>query len=144
MLSVTFVTRYTTSLLSALYKTKRMQECQMMRDQNGDVINAKMEKPLRTTTFHYHVIVDDNPQTTQQQKQQRDEDSDVFDSLKRFKNSLSLDETIEIKNVPNDNSHPNEVIKTIAVNVEINDSDISDSYQLKKSHKVIVEIATLN
>lgn len=57
-----------------------------------------------------------------------------------------ISKNIEIKNIPNDNLHPNTMIKTIAasLNVKVNDCDISNSYHLKKSQKIIVEFATLN
>lgn len=54
--------------------------------------------------------------------------------------------SVEIKNVPNKNLSPDEVIKNLAdsLNINLQDSDIDNCYEIKKNNKIVVEFCSLN
>lgn len=57
-----------------------------------------------------------------------------------------LNKSIEIKNVNNSMLDATYVIKTIAasINVKLNDTDIGNAYNIKRSNKTIIEFTTVN
>lgn len=73
-----------------------------------------------------------------------------INEMDRRINSLEqqlLNNSIEIKNIQNKNMSANDVVKTIAanVNVEITEDDISNAYSLKRDDtKIIVEFSSIN
>lgn len=117
--------------------------------QNEVKINSKQLTGIQTTL---NIITNTLSTLTSQVEEiciNNNEKEKQIQDMERRINDLEqqlLNKSIEIKNVPNDNAHPHDVVKAIAnsLNVELNDSHISDSYILKKSQKVIIEFATLN
>lgn len=139
--SVCFLNKTLTADISDLKTTVQNMATEIK--QNNET-NSRVESALNlitntlsTLTSQVNSLIDSNKE---KEKQMVDMNKRIDDLEQQV-----LSKNIEIKNIPNDNIQPNDVVKTIAssLNVEVNDGDISNSYHLKKSQKMIVEFTTL-
>lgn len=122
-----------------------MLELSTTINQNNVQINTNIQTALSTITNSLTTL---SSQVKELCESNKEKEKQIYEMDKRISDleQQLLMKNIEIKNVTNQNIHPTDVVKTIAnsVNVQINDSDISNSYSMKKSQKVVVEFTSLN
>lgn len=118
-----------------------IHQMSLLINQNTQVISnfqTTITNTISTLTSQVNELCDKNKE---KEKQIQEMDKRINELEQQL-----LSRTIEIKNIPDEKLTPYEVIKSIAssVEVEINDVDICNSYQLRKSKKIIAEFTTLN
>lgn len=122
-----------------------MQELALTITQNNTQMNNNLQTALGTITSALTTLTAQVSDLYESNKEKEKQINEMDKRINELEQQL-LNKNIEIKNITNSNMHPTEVVKTIAnsINVQINDSDISNSYSLQKSQKIIIEFTSLN
>lgn len=122
-----------------------MQELAVTINQNNTQINTNLQTVLSTITTSLTTLT---AQVSELCESNKEKDKQIFEMDRRIHDleQQLLSKTIEIKNITNKNINPSDVVKTIAksLNIEVNDNDITNSYNIIKSQKVIIEFASQN
>lgn len=121
-----------------------MQQLAINMNHNNNQINTNIQNALDKIT---NTLVSLSTQVSElcEKNKEKEKQMQVMDNRINSLEQQLINKNIEIKNITTENISPNEVVKKIAasVNLEINESDISNSYYLKKSEKVVVEFTSL-
>lgn len=122
-----------------------MQELAISVNQNNSQINANLQTALSTITNALTTLTSQVSELCESNKVKEKQIKEMDIRINDLEQQL-LNKNIEIKNITKQNIQANEVVKTIAnsFNVEIHENDISNSYSLNKSQKVIIEFTSLN
>ncbi|XP_065368909.1 putative leucine-rich repeat-containing protein DDB_G0290503 [Calliphora vicina] len=122
-----------------------MQELAKTIIENNTQMNTNLQTAITTITNSITTLTSQVSELCESNKEKEKQINEMDKRINDLEQQL-LNKNIEIKNVTNKNMHPNDVVKKIAnsLNVEINDNDISNSYTIKKSQKVIVEFTSVN
>lgn len=122
-----------------------MQELALTISQNNTQMNTNLQTALSTITSALTTLTSQVSDLCESNKEKEKQINEMDKRINKLDQQL-LNKNIEIKNITNQNMHPTEVVKTIAntLNIQINDSDISNSYSLQKSQKIIIEFTSLN
>lgn len=123
-----------------------MQQLATNITQTNNQINSNIQNALSTITNTLTAL---SAQVSDLSESNKEKDKQINEMDKRINNleQQMINKNIEIKNINDNNISANDVVKTIAasVHVEINDTDISNSYRLNKSNdKVIIEFSSAN
>ncbi|XP_023302701.2 uncharacterized protein LOC111684734 [Lucilia cuprina] len=125
-------------------KTTMQEFAKQMCESNAQM-NYNLQTAITTITSSITALTNQVSELCESNKEKTKQINEMGKQINDMEQRM-LNKTIEIKNITKKNIQPNEVVKTIAnsLNVQLEDHEISNSYVLKKSKRVIVEFTSLN